>query len=389
MNIVFLLRLWPIYGGGETVTICLANEMAKRGHAVTVFYFKDSETNELPYIDPSIKAVRIPDVRCDEYTYDSDDGIKITIALKLYQQNSFDFIINQWWPVVFLSPLRSFFNAKIISVHHTALYTRSVIEGFCLKSILKRVFFLLYRFFEKERQLSVIDKLLIFSDKVLFLSPQFKDQYIQLRNPKSVEKLDWCYNPLVFDNFISMDEICKKRKEVLFVGRIFEYHKRLSYILKIWSKIEKDHDFDEWTLKIVGDGPDMSLIKELSNRLQIRRITFEGFKNPRKYYNEASIFVMTSAFEGFGMTLVEAQQYATVPIVMDTYLSLHDIIINENNGVIIPDNDINMYVSKLKQLMSDDKYRLKLAYNGLSACKKFNVKNITDKWELLLNNLIK
>lgn len=125
MNIVFLLRLWPIYGGGETVTICLANEMAKRGHAVTVFYFKDSETNELPYIDPSIKAVRIPDVRCDEYTYDSDDGIKITIALKLYQQNSFDFIINQWWPVVFLSPLRSFFNAKIISVHHTALYTRS------------------------------------------------------------------------------------------------------------------------------------------------------------------------------------------------------------------------------------------------------------------------
>lgn len=51
MNIVFLLRLWPIYGGGETVTICLANEMAKRGHAVTVFYFKDSETNELPYID--------------------------------------------------------------------------------------------------------------------------------------------------------------------------------------------------------------------------------------------------------------------------------------------------------------------------------------------------
>ena len=212
MNIVFLLRLWPIYGGGETVTICLANEMAKRGHAVTVFYFKDSETNELPYFDPSIKAVRIPDVRCDEYTYDSDDGIKITIALKLYQQNSFDFIINQWWPVVFLSPLRSFFNAKIISVHHTALYTRSVIEGFCLKSILKRVFFLLYRFFEKERQLSVIDKLLIFSDKVLFLSPQFKDQYIQLRNPKSVEKLDWCYNPFLFLQISSIEIKLSKTK---------------------------------------------------------------------------------------------------------------------------------------------------------------------------------
>ena len=32
------------------------------------FILSDSETNELPYIDPSIKAVRILDVRCDEYT---------------------------------------------------------------------------------------------------------------------------------------------------------------------------------------------------------------------------------------------------------------------------------------------------------------------------------
>ena len=31
MNIAFLLRLWPVYGGGETVTISLANEMVKRG----------------------------------------------------------------------------------------------------------------------------------------------------------------------------------------------------------------------------------------------------------------------------------------------------------------------------------------------------------------------
>lgn len=275
MNIVFLLRLWPIYGGGETVTICLANEMAKRGHAVTVFYFKDSETNELPYIDPSIKAVRIPDVRCDEYTYDSDDGIKITIALKLYQQNSFDFIINQWWPVVFLSPLRSFFKAKIISVHHTALYTRSVIEGFCLKSILKRVFFLLYR---------------------------------------------------VFDNFISMDEICKKRKEVLFVGRLLESNKKISKLLTIWKHIQLDKEFNEWHLYIVGDGKDKSFYLDFTRNNNIPNVHFEGRRYPIPYYKRASIFAMTSAFEGFPMSIIEAQQNGVVPIVMDSFLSVHDII---------------------------------------------------------------
>lgn len=40
MNIAFLLRLWPVYGGGETVTISLANEMVKRGHSITIFISK-------------------------------------------------------------------------------------------------------------------------------------------------------------------------------------------------------------------------------------------------------------------------------------------------------------------------------------------------------------
>ena len=37
MKIAFLLRPWPIYGGGETVTITLSNEFVKRGISVIVF----------------------------------------------------------------------------------------------------------------------------------------------------------------------------------------------------------------------------------------------------------------------------------------------------------------------------------------------------------------
>ncbi|KAB6160128.1 glycosyltransferase family 4 protein, partial [Bacteroides xylanisolvens] len=51
MNIAFLLRLWPVYGGGETVTISLANEMVKRGHSITIFYFKDSNAGGAGYIN--------------------------------------------------------------------------------------------------------------------------------------------------------------------------------------------------------------------------------------------------------------------------------------------------------------------------------------------------
>ena len=40
MKVMFLHRLWPVYGGGETVTVCLANEMVNRGIDVHVAYFR-------------------------------------------------------------------------------------------------------------------------------------------------------------------------------------------------------------------------------------------------------------------------------------------------------------------------------------------------------------
>lgn len=58
MNILFLLRLWPVYGGGETVTICLANEMVKRGWNVGVAYFKESMKENLLEISPKVHSFK-------------------------------------------------------------------------------------------------------------------------------------------------------------------------------------------------------------------------------------------------------------------------------------------------------------------------------------------
>lgn len=388
MNIAFLLRLWPIYGGGETVTICLANEMVKRGHIVTVFYFRDSKDHELPYVNPSVKTVKIPNIRCDEYAYNSNDNIRIAAFLKKeYHIDSFDFIINQWWPVVFLSPLRIFFEAKIISVRHTALYTRSLIEDLHIKSILKRMFLPLYRLWEKKRQLSVVDKLLVFSDKVLFLSPQFKNQYVQLRNSKSVDKLDWCYNPLVFNDFISTEEICKKRKDVLFVGRLLESNKKISKLLMIWKQVQTNKEFDHWHLYIVGDGKDKPFYLDFTRNNNIPNVHFEGQRYPMLYYKRASIFAMTSAFEGFGMSIIEAQQNGVVPIVMDSFLSVHDIINNGVNGILIPYGNITLFAESLKSLMKDDVLRNKLAVKGLETCRRFNIETVVDRWEEIFEEM--
>lgn len=62
----------------------------------------------------------------------------------------------------------------------------------------------------------------------------------------------------------------------------------------------------DWHLDIVGDGPDAAALKELAERLRLSNVSFEGFRNPAPYYRRASIFCMTSTFEGFGLVLPEA-----------------------------------------------------------------------------------
>ena len=67
MNILFLHRLWPSFGGGETVTKCLASELIKRGHSVYVLYFKEKRNmSDSVNVDDKVIQNIIPGVSFDE-----------------------------------------------------------------------------------------------------------------------------------------------------------------------------------------------------------------------------------------------------------------------------------------------------------------------------------
>ena len=117
--------------------------------------------------------------------------------------------------------------------------------------------------------------------------------------------------------------------------------------LKIWKEIETDHTLSEWKLKIVGHGKMESWYKSLVIHYGLQRVFFEGTKNPEPYYNEASIFMMTSSFEGWGLTLTEAQQYGCVPLAFHSFASLTDIITDKVNGFAIPNDDISLYIKQI------------------------------------------
>lgn len=224
-------------------------------------------------------------------------------------------------------------------------------------------------------------------DKLVFLSPyimqEFQEWFKKL--PLYNNKIYYIYNPLNDSPDWDVEQINNKNNTLLFVGRIAEDHKRLTYILKIWNLIYKKKP--DWKLQIVGTGPDLKNIQDLASRLALKNIEFCGYQKPDSYYKKAKLFIMTSHHEGFGMTLLEAQQYGVVPVVMNSYSSLHDIILNEFNGIITPNNDIESFAKRLIELMNNEEKRIYMAKNGLETCKRFQVSKVVDNWELLFSEL--
>jgi Glycosyltransferase len=379
------MRYWPVYGGGETVTVTLANEFVKRGHNVFVVYKHENFCTPMPYeVDNRVCAEKMYTI--EHYTIDDVNRLHRFII-----KHNIDVMINQWGDTSLCAKAKIGSNCKLITCCHSSvirkacnnLVGRAKLIRRCLGEALSQKYFA----WKQIKNHNFNYKL---SDKYIFLSPFFVNDYISVSGIKDkAHKLGAISNPLTYEYTYDVSQYLSKQKKALFVGRILEYPKRLSYVLKIWKKIEDDTKFDDWSLTIVGDGPDMQATKELASSLALHKVFFEGFKNPRPYYEEASVFMMTSAFEGFGMTLVEAQQYATVPVVMDTYGSLHDIIVDGKNGIIIPDNDLDGCAEAMKKLMSEADYRERLAKDGLQSCKKFAISTICDKWINLFKEIKK
>lgn len=218
------------------------------------------------------------------------------------------------------------------------------------------------------------------ADKVVLLSDGFIAQYNHF-----VKGDESKYT--VVNNMLSFpaDEIKKgeKQNEVLVVSRLDERQKRIKHALKVW-RIAYHPD---WNLRIVGYGEDMKYYQSLAKKWNLQNLSFEGLQNPLPYYQKARIFLMVSAFEGWGLTITEAQQCGCVPIAFDSYSAVHDIIDSGRNGIIAPEGDIDEYARQLQALMNNPQELQRMSENARMDCMRYSRENIAKQWKTLLENL--
>ncbi len=237
----------------------------------------------------------------------------------------------------------------------------------------------------RKHRLKMLTEMYDIADRFVLLSTSYIKELCKITKDQDFCKITCINNPLTFHN--PKVDFTQKKKQVLILGRLEDFQKNISSALRIWKLIENSK-FHDWKLVIVGSGVDEKKLQNYAKELNLKSYTFIGeTSKPEKYYQESSIFMMTSHIEGWPMTLLEAQQYGCVPIVYNTFAALSEIIENNVNGYIIGKYDEEAFAQKTIELIRNDSTRLEFAQNCIEKCKKYSSKAIGDKWDSLLKDL--
>ena len=223
-----------------------------------------------------------------------------------------------------------------------------------------------------------------YSDRLILLSEQFKPELAQYLGKSCPPNVIAISNPYPFAEVGAVD-LAAKEKEILFVGRFDSLQKRVDLAIRIWAKLHRD--FPDWTFRLLGDGPDFDKTVALAKKLKAERVIFEGFKNAEEYYKKASLLMMTSTHEGFGMVLVEALGAGCIPCAFQSFASVTDIIDDGKNGVLVKPFDCGLYAKKLANLMKNDTLRRQMAANAIEKARKFSTEKIYKKWIDVIEDL--
>lgn len=338
-------------GGTERVTSIIANELVKLGYDITIISCIGGEKSYFN-LDLRIKLDRL-------YTNCSGLKFNLTAAYKLrkkIKEYDFDYIID-------IDTIHSFFSipatiglrAKVISWEHFNFYSDLGIKRRKLGRILAAKY----------------------ADRIITLTNEDREAFLE--NLKVKAKVDYIYNPTPYLN--------EKRNEcnskiAISIGRLTA-QKGFDKLLDIWKQIEKGDN--EWLLYIIGSGEDKEKLLKQKESLNLKRVIFvENTKNIKEYYKKASIYLMTSRFEGLPMTLIEAQSFGLPIISYDIKTGPKDVISDNQDGYLIENDNQEKFVTKFLELANDRDKIEKFSKETYINSDRFKLDEIIKKWEEIL-----
>ncbi|MFC3393351.1 lipopolysaccharide 1,6-galactosyltransferase [Brenneria rubrifaciens] len=225
------------------------------------------------------------------------------------------------------------------------------------------------------------------ADYHLAISSGIKQQLIN--RGVADERISVIFNPVTPQPTVIPRPASTEGAVFIYVGRLkFEGQKRLKDMLDALSGLTGN-----WTCHFIGDGSDAAICKDYAREQGISdRVHWHGWQaNPWEYIQKniknVSAFVMSSAFEGLPMTLLEAMSYGIYCVSSDCPSGPGDIIRDGINGQLYPPGSSALLRDTLQNLVNQQ--TMPTAENIKSSIHHFYDKNYYKTMKEIIDTIIR
>ena len=177
-----------------------------------------------------------------------------------------------------------------------------------------------------------------------------------------------------------------REKLILGAGRV-TWQKGFDLLLEAFGPVASAHP--DWILRIYGDGVRLRgtrrrvVMQELYNNAFVMGAT----RRLGEQMSRASLFALSSRYEGFGMVIVEAMSKGLPVVSFDCPRGPGEIIEHGRDGLLVEPGDVDGFTRSLLELIEDDERRERYGAAAREKARAFDIEAIGGRWDELLEEL--
>lgn len=345
-----------LYGGAERVTSILVNEWAKSGCNTKILVTRTEGISKYPL------SQNVEVVSC--YADVNKAKVGQYAIIKTIRT-----ICKEWKPDVvisFYNDLCALAAIALLGLNIPLIYSERNDPNRTNQRKMDRV----YRKIVENR-----------ANKIVFQTKGAQECY----SPKVQRKSAVILNPLDITGFPSRD-FSHEKKEIVSVGRL-EPQKNQKLLLDAFSMIADE--LPDYSLVIYGEG---SLRKELETYIESKgltnRISLPGAKSGiQNYIKDASLFVLSSDYEGIPNALIEAMAIGLPCVSTDCSPGgARELIRTEVNGIIVPCDNKELLTSAMREIIENKKKAQRMGKQAELIRERVDKITISREWLKLIES---
>ncbi|MGV9602017.1 glycosyltransferase family 4 protein [Streptosporangium sandarakinum] len=179
-----------------------------------------------------------------------------------------------------------------------------------------------------------------------------------------------------------------EEKSVAAIGRLV-HAKGFDRLVKAWATVAEAHP--DWVLRIYGGGT-----QKAEERLRARiekagltgRVLLMGSSSEiGAELSRSSMYVVSSRYEGFGMTILEAMSKGVPVVSFDCPHGPREIITHGHNGLLVRPQKPALLAEAISRLIEDPGLRRTLGRNALRTVPAYSLDAVGARWDALLDDL--